>query len=270
MEVLEPRSLALCRRIAVGVEYDGTEYAGWQSQPGQRTVQDAVEAALSKVADEPVSVVCAGRTDAGVHAYGQVVHFDTTALRTNRSWILGANANLPRDVALTWAQPVDSSFHARFSANARRYRYLINDRSVRPSLDRHRVCWYHRSLNAERMGAAASHLIGEHDFSSFRALSCQAKSPVRTIYGLAVARRPIGVELEVCANGFLHHMVRNIAGVLMLIGAGRQPEEWVAELLEVRDRRRGGFTASPCGLYLAEVEYPREYGLPRPSSTTRS
>jgi tRNA pseudouridine38-40 synthase len=215
------------------------------------------------VANERVKVVCAGRTDAGVHAFAQVAHFDTDAQRNNRSWTLGANVNLPEDVSVLWARRVEHDFHARFSATARRYRYLIDDRAVRPAIQRFRVCWHHRALDVERMREAAQQLLGEHDFSSFRALSCQAASPVRRIDALVVARCRGLVVLDVKANGFLHHMVRNIAGVLIAIAAGRRPVEWVAELLDACDRRQGSFTASPHGLYLVEVEYPARYRLPR-------
>lgn len=250
-------------RIALGIEYDGSRYHGWQLQDGVTTVQACVEAALSRVADEPVRVVCAGRTDTGVHAAAQVVHFDTGAERTERSWVFGANANLPKDISVLWARPVPETFHARFKAERRRYRYVIFNRAVRPTFLQHRVSWEYRPLEAQRMAEAAVHLVGEHDFSSYRALACQAHSPVRTLYRLDVSREGELVLLDLEANGFLHHMVRNIAGVLMSIGAGEQPMAWSREVLEHRDRSLGGVTAPPFGLYLTGVDYPVEYALPR-------
>jgi tRNA pseudouridine38-40 synthase len=252
-------------RIALGIEYDGSQYAGWQSQKagqGVRTVQAEVEAALSRVADHRVEVVCAGRTDAGVHATAQVVHFDTGAQRTERAWVFGANANLPKDVCVLWAKPVADDFHARFSARRRSYRYVIYMRPVRPTFLAYRVTWDHRALAADRMRAAAQFLLGEHDFSSYRAVACQAKSPVRTLYRLDVTTQGPFIFLDVEANAFLHHMVRNIAGVLMTIGAGEQPPEWAREVLEARDRTAGGITAPPYGLYLTDVHYP-DHDLPR-------
>lgn len=249
-------------RIAFGVEYDGTEFNGWQKQHGVRTVQECVERALSAVADHEVEVTCAGRTDAGVHGLGQVIHADVAARRTLRSWVLGANSNLPRDVSILWAQPVDERFHARFSALRRRYRYVILNRMVRPGLQRHRVCWIHRPLDERRMAKAAEHLLGEHDFSSFRAVACQAKHPVRTLYRLDVTRRGEYVVLDVEANGFLHHMVRNIAGVLIAIGEGEREVDWAREVLEARDRTLGGVTAPAAGLYFVGAQYPEEFGIP--------
>ena len=250
-------------RFALGVEYDGSGFSGWQLQKhGERTVQEVVEQALSAVADHPVRIYCAGRTDTGVHASGQVVHFDTEAERSERSWVFGANANLPKDVAILWARPVDESFHARFSALRRRYRYVIYTRPVRPTFLAYRVTWSYRKLDEKRMHKAAQHLVGEHDFSSYRALACQAKSPVRTLYRLDVIREGNFIFLDLEANGFLHHMVRNIAGVLMAIGSGEQETCWSKEVLELRDRALGGVTAPPYGLYLTGVEYPAEYELP--------
>jgi tRNA pseudouridine38-40 synthase len=249
-------------RIALGIEYDGSGFSGWQFQEGVPTVQRCLEAALSKVADHPVRVICAGRTDAGVHATGQVVHFDSDAPRAMRSWVYGANANLPRGVSVLWAQTVHSGFHARFAALRRSYRYIFFNRSVRPTFLFERVTWEYRPLDAERMAQAARPLLGEHDFSSYRALECQAKHPVRRLYCLNVTRQRELVILDVQANGFLHHMVRNIAGVLSAIGAGERPVEWASELLAQRDRRAGGVTAPPHGLYLTRVEYPDEFELP--------
>ena len=250
-------------RIALGVEYDGTAFYGWQVQPRVRTVQETLEAALSRVADHPVRVHCAGRTDAGVHALAQVVHFDTTARRTERAWVLGSNVNLPGDCAVGWARPVDRDFHARFSASARHYRYRILTRPTRSALERERALWVHRPLDLARMQEAATVLVGEHDFSSFRALGCQAKSPVRRVHYLELKAVVGGIELSVGANGFLHHMVRNIVGVLLAIGRGEAAVEWPRELLEVRDRTRGGVTAPPQGLYFVRVDYPAGFGLPQ-------
>lgn len=251
-------------RIAMGVEYDGTAFHGWQLQRGARSVQGDVEAALARVANHEVRVHCAGRTDTGVHATNQVIHFDSDAERSERSWIFGCNANLPRDVVITWAKPVDESFHARFSALRRRYRYVIYSRPVRPTFLARRVTWDYRLLDLAQMRQAAEHLVGEHDFSSYRAYGCQAKSPVRTVHELALSRSESGeyIMLDIEANAFLHHMVRNISGVLMAIGAGEQSIDWTREVLEHRDRKLGGVTAPPYGLYLVGVEYPPEYGIP--------
>jgi pseudouridylate synthase I len=251
-------------RIALGVEYDGTSFCGWQVQQGVRTVQACVEQALSRVADHRVQVSCAGRTDAGVHATGQVVHFDTVARRSMRSWVLGTNVNLPRDVCVQWAVPVSEAFHARFSARTRRYHYLIATRTARPALKCSRVWWVHRSLNEKRMASATTYLKGEHDFSSFRALACQAKDPVRTVKRLDVSRHGKYFLIDIEANGFLHHMVRNIVGVLIAVGSGEQPPEWVRDVLAARDRRAGAVTAPAQGLYLVAVSYPEQFGLPEP------
>ncbi|MEW6353314.1 MAG: tRNA pseudouridine(38-40) synthase TruA [Pseudomonadota bacterium] len=251
-------------RVALGVEYNGTSFCGWQTQDGARTVQACVEQALTRVADHPVKVIAAGRTDAAVHAAGQVVHFDTTAVRSERSWVFGANTHLPHDVSVLWACPVSEDFHARFSARARHYRYVILNRAVRPALLNARVSWYYRPLDAARMSAAAAYLLGEHDFSSYRALACQAKSPVRTVHRLDVTRHGELVVIDIAANAFLHHMVRNIAGVLMSIGSGEHEPVWAREVLEARDRTLGGVTAPPQGLTLMAVEYPEAFGLPQP------
>ncbi len=250
-------------RLAMGVEYDGGGFHGWQTQrPGVRTVQDCVEAALSRVADHPVKVHCSGRTDTGVHAEGQVIHFDTRASRPRRSWVLGGNTFLPPDICIRWARPVCTDFHARFSAQGRHYRYDILNRPTRPALGRGRVVWVHRPLDAERMHRAGQVLVGRHDFSSYRALGCQAKSPVREVFYLRVTRAGERIRLEIGANGFLHHMVRNIAGVLIAIGKGEHPVGWAAEVLALRDRTLGGVTAPPQGLSLVRVDYPARFGLP--------
>ncbi|HHO67420.1 MAG TPA: tRNA pseudouridine(38-40) synthase TruA [Gammaproteobacteria bacterium] len=248
-------------RLACGIEYDGSGFSGWQRQPGSRTVQGEVERALSYVADHPVELACAGRTDAGVHATAQVVHFDSDAPRSERSWLLGANANLPDDVRLLWVQPVAEDFHARFAATARRYRYVILNRPVASALERGRTTWERRPLDETRMAAGARHLLGEHDFSSFRALACQAKHPVRTVHRLDVSRSGPYLYLDVEANAFLHHMVRNIAGVLMAVGRLEEPPDWVAQVLAHRDRTRGGVTAPADGLYLVGVTYPDKFGI---------
>lgn len=252
-------------RIAVGVEYDGRAYKGWQRQRhGVRTVQAVLEAALSQVAAQPVQVVCAGRTDTGVHATGQVVHFDVEVERTTRNWVLGANVNLPADVAVTWAKQMDETFHARFSAISRTYRYLILNRPTRSSLLAGRATWIHKPLDVAPMQLAARALLGTHDFSSYRAIGCQAKSPVRTVHQLGVERDGERITLQVHANAFLHHMIRNIAGVLMAIGRGERSAGWAAEILATRDRTQGGVTAPPDGLYFEQVEYPARYAIPPP------
>lgn len=250
-------------RIALGVEYDGSAFCGWQFQDHSPSVQGAVEQALSKVADHPVRVFCAGRTDTGVHATEQVIHFDTNAERPMRSWVFGANANLPKEVAILWATPISEEFHARFSAKRRSYRYVICNRPVRPTFLAWRTTWEYRPLDVERMAAAGRFLIGEHDFTSYRAQGCQAKSPVRTVYRLNVTRSNELIFIDIEANAFLHHMVRNIAGVLMAIGAGERPVEWAQQVLEQRDRALGGVTAMPSGLYLTGVHYPPPFDLPR-------
>jgi tRNA pseudouridine38-40 synthase len=250
-------------RIAMGVEYDGRAFHGWQAQDHVRTVQGELERAIGKVADHAVRVHGAGRTDAGVHAIEQVVHFDTEARRSARSWVLGTNVNLPADVNILWVRPVSSEFHARFRAVARHYGYLIVSRPTRSSLMRDRAVWVLRTLDLDRMRRAAADLVGEHDFSSFRALGCQARSPVRRVHYLDLERRGQVLELRIGADGFLHHMVRTIAGVLMAIGSGDKPASWVRELLHLRDRTRGGVTAPPHGLYFLRADYPARFGLPQ-------
>ena len=257
-------------RMALGVSYDGQNDLGWQSQPSGNTVQDRLEAALAQFATQPISTLCAGRTDAGVHADEQVVHFDTAACRTERAWVLGTNVNLPPDVAVRWACPVDSRFHARFEAKARHYRYLIMVRATRSPLQRDRAVWSHRPLDIERMREAGQALVGVHDFSSFRAVACQAKSPIRHLHYLELSETDGLIQLRVGANGFLHHMVRNIAGVLMTIGRGEASVEWTRELLELRDRRLGGVTAPPQGLYFVRADYPEAFQLPSGSAPAPS
>jgi tRNA pseudouridine38-40 synthase len=253
-------------RLAMGVEYDGSSYHGWQLQKsGVRSVQQQIEQALGKVAAHPVRVFCAGRTDTGVHGEGQVIHFDTPAVRSLRGWVLGTNVNLPDDVNINWVHEVSDEFHARFSATSRSYRYVILNRPTRSAIWRDRAVWIHHVLDEVRMQQAAESLVGTHDFSSYRAIGCQAKSPVRTVTNLTVNRINDRVVIEITANAFLHHMVRNIAGVLMTIGRGDQPVEWSREVLDHRDRTLGGVTAPPQGLYLVDVDYPAEFGLPSAS-----
>lgn len=249
-------------RYALGLEYEGSGFAGWQSQLHAVSVQSVVEAALSAVADHPVAVHAAGRTDAGVHAAIQVVHFDTSAQRTERGWTLGANTHLPDAVCALWAHAVPDSFHARYSALARTYRYVILNRLSRASLMHHRVSWVRYALDHERMHAAAQALVGQHDFSSFRAAECQSRTPVRQLHAITVERAADVVTITVTANAFLHHMVRNIAGVLIAIGRGQRSVEWCAEVLAVRERAQGGVTAVPHGLYFAGIRYAPEFQLP--------
>lgn len=250
-------------RIAMGVEYDGSSFHGWQLQKsGVDTVQGRLETAVSAVAAEPIRIYCAGRTDAGVHGLGQVVHFDTSAIRSERNWLLGTNVNLPDEVNINWVKPVADDFHARFSATSRSYRYVILNRSSRSAIWRNRAVWVHHLLDEKLMHIAAQGLLGTHDFSSYRAIGCQAKSPVRTITRLEVSREADRVIIEISANAFLHHMVRNIAGVLMAIGKGEQPIDWSRQVLEHRDRTLGGVTAPPQGLFLVDVGYPDSFELP--------
>jgi tRNA pseudouridine38-40 synthase len=262
MAPADSANAASTRRIALGVEYLGTQYCGWQYQHHALSVQQVLERALEQVADQQVRVHCAGRTDAGVHATGQVVHFEPPVERPERAWTLGVNANLPDDVAVRWARPVEADFHARFSAVARHYRYLILRRPVRSALWHQRALWTHRSLAVALMQEAAAALVGRHDFTSYRALACQAKSPVRTLHYLDLVERGDLLELRVGADGFLHHMVRNLVGVLLAIGRRDRPASWAAELLTLKDRARGGVTAPAHGLYLVRVDYPATFGLP--------
>ncbi len=250
-------------RIAIGIEYSGVPFAGWQRQGHAYTIQQVIEEALSKVADHPVSAVAAGRTDAGVHAMQQVAHFDTSAERQTRSWLLGVNSNLPSDVALRWVLPVSDEFHARFRAMRRRYRYVIHCRLTHSPLYLNRVTWVHHELDVARMALAATYFVGTHDFSSYRAQECQAKSPVKTVHELRVERRGEFIVLDIEADGFLHHMVRNIAGVLIAIGMGKEPPEWAKAVLEARNRALGGVTARPEGLYFVQPTYPDEFNIPR-------
>ena len=249
-------------RIALGLEYDGTAYNGWQRQRTGEGVQACVEAALTLVANESIEVICAGRTDTGVHASGQVVHFDTHSERDSRGWLLGANSNLPDDVSVIWARPVVDSFHARFSATSRSYRYRILNRLERSALHRHRAWWVYDPLDAERMHTAAQALVGRHDFSAYRAAGCQASTPIREVTAISVARDRDWITLDVSANAFLQHMVRNIAGTLLAIGRSDESVDWAGEVLASGDRKRGGAAAPPHGLTLVGVSYPDEFDLP--------
>lgn len=249
-------------RIALGVEYDGMGFEGWQSQPHGRTVQDALERALEKIAGVPLSAVCAGRTDAGVHALGQVAHVDTEVSRPLTAWVRGVNTFLPPGVAVTWAHVVDEEFHARFSARSRAYRYLLLNHPVRPALMQGKVGWFHGPLDLKAMEQGARYLLGEHDFSSFRAAECQAKSPIKTLYQADIRRNGDLLSFDFRASAFLHHMVRNLVGSLLFVGKGVRPPEWIAELLEARDRTLAAPTFAPGGLYFMGVEYDECWRLP--------
>lgn len=255
-------ALLVFMRIALGIEYDGTEFSGWQRLTHGETVQGALERALSFVAAHPVEVTCAGRTDAGVHGRCQVVHFDSEVERDMRGWTLGASSNLPSTVAVLWAQRVDPTFHARFSARSRRYRYRILNRQVRAALDARYVTWERLPLDAARMHEAAQALVGEHDFTAFRAISCQAAHARRQMLALSVRREDEQVIVEIEANAFLHHMVRNIVGSLLPIGRGEQPVRWMRELLEGRSREVAGPTAPASGLTFLGPRYEAQWGLP--------
>jgi tRNA pseudouridine38-40 synthase len=249
-------------RIALGLEYCGRTFTGWQSQADARGVQDALERALAVIADAPVRTIAAGRTDAGVHATMQVVHFDVDADRPGSAWVRGVNSNLPADVAVLWARRAAPAFHARFDAVARHYTYLLCVRDVRPALSNGRLGWYHRSLDVAAMQAAAGALTGTHDFSAFRAAECQAKSPIRTLAELSIVATDGYLRLDFCANAFLHHMIRNIVGALVYVGAGKHPPAWVGELLAERDRTRAAPTFAPDGLYFTGADYDAKWDLP--------
>ena len=249
-------------RIALGIQYQGSQYSGWQRQKHSSSVQQTVEEALSYVADQDISLSCAGRTDSGVHAVEQVVHFDTEVERSQRSWVLGANTRLPDDIRLLWAQGVSEDFHARFKALARQYRYVIYNGQVRSAIFPRLSCWRHGRLDHLRMNAAAQALMGEHDFTSFRAAGCQAKSPIREVLQVSVQRQEDMVYLDIKANAFLHHMVRNIAGSLIEIGKGDHPVEWIEQLLIAKDRNQAAMTSDAEGLYFIKAFYPAEFHLP--------
>lgn len=249
-------------RIALGVEYNGHGFYGWQMQPDVVTVQGALEEALSKVANEPIHLYCAGRTDASVHATGQVVHFDTRAKRHIDAWIWGTNAYLPSSVVVRWSRHVDYRFHARFTAISRRYRYVIYNHPIRPAILCHRASWHYYPLDVARMQEAGQFLLGEQDFSSFRSSQCNSKTPMRNVTDFIVFRQGDFVILEIEANAFLHHMVRNIAGSLMKVGSGLREPQWMQEVLNAKSRRVAAETAPPDGLYLIQVGYPEPYIFP--------
>ena len=252
----------MLRTYAALVEYDGSQFKGWQLQNTVATVQQAVEAAISKVADEQTRVHCAGRTDTGVHATGQVIHFQTHRERDGYSWLRGINSNLPKSVSMPWIKEVDNDFHARFSAISRQYRYIYYLRRISPAILKSYVTWEYRNLDIFRMRKAAQYLIGKHNFNAYRSVACQAKSPIRTIEFIEVQQQREFVYFDIKADGFLHHMVRNIAGVLAAIGCDEKSIFWANEILESEDRSQGGVTAPPNGLYLTNVNYPDEFKLP--------
>ena len=250
-------------RIALGVEYDGSQYFGWQSQAGGHTVQDALQLALSGIANERILVVAAGRTDTGVHAQEQVVHFNTNVVRPLTAWVRGVNALLPNSIAVLWAHTVPEEFHARFSAQARSYRYLLINRSVRNAMQHGKAGWFHAPLNVEKMREAAQHLLGEHDFSALRAAECQAKSPIKNLAQLDIKKQGNAIVFDLSANAFLHHMVRNIIGCLVYVGKGKHPPQWMREVLEGRERSLAAPTFAPDGLYLRRVTYDVKWELPQ-------
>lgn len=249
-------------RWAMGVEYDGTHFCGWQQQPQLRTVQGELERALSLVADATITAVCGGRTDAGVHAHGQVAHFDTDVRRSMRAWVLGTNAHLPRQASVSWVRPVPQFFHARYSALRRHYRYSILNRAARSAMHEGRTTWIHAPLDTERMQAGAVHLLGEHDFSAFRAAECQSNSPIRRVDRLQIERSGELVHIDIAANAFLHHMVRNMMGALIAVGQGKYPPDWLAEVLRARSRAMAAPTFPPDGLYFLGPSYESHWGLP--------
>ncbi len=253
-------------KIALGVSYNGSQFHGWQRQPDCRTVQGDLEQALSHVADCPITLQGAGRTDTGVHATGQVIHIDCEVQRSTRAWVFGVNSRLPHDVSVVWAKQVDEQFHSRFSALARTYYYYIHNHPVRSSLFAHHLTWQYRPLDADAMHQAAQHLLGEQDFASFRSIQCQSKTSMRCIHEINVSRHGDLVVLSVKANAFLHHMVRNVVGTLMTVGVGKQEPDWIKQVLAAKNRCHAGETAPAYGLYLVHVDYPPEPALPNPIS----
>ncbi|MFK8258066.1 tRNA pseudouridine(38-40) synthase TruA [Erwinia sp. AnSW2-5] len=251
-------------KLALGIEYDGSRYYGWQRQQEVRSVQEKLEIALTKVANHPVEVVCAGRTDAGVHGTGQVVHFETTSQRKDAAWTLGVNTHLPADIAVRWVKAVPDDFHARFSATARRYRYMIYNQRLRPAILGGGITHFYHPLDVEKMQRAGQCLLGENDFTSFRAVQCQSRTPMRNVIHLNVSRYGAYVVVDIKANAFVHHMVRNIVGSLMEVGCGNQSEGWIAELLAAKDRKLAAATGRAEGLYLVAVDYPTRFEIPRP------
>ncbi len=252
-------------KIVLSIAYDGFGYHGWQTQKNIVTVQETVEKALSRIADQPLTIHCAGRTDSGVHAENQIIHFETTAERPLDAWVLGGNSYLPDTISINWSHQTNDEFHARYSATARSYRYIIYNDRRRSALNFRQATHVYEPLDAHKMHSAAQHLIGEHDFSSFRAAGCQSNTPWRCIHNINVVRERNRVIIRVTANAFLHHMVRNIAGVLISIGSGKQSTEWTQELLAIKDRSKAAATALPNGLSLTEVSYPSTFNLPPPT-----
>lgn len=250
------------KKYAACIEYNGTAYCGWQRLSHAPSVQEEVEKALSFVANHKIDLTCAGRTDSGVHGLGQVVHFESDADRSIKAWQMGCNANLPDDISLSWIQTMSDDFHARFSAISRRYRYIILNRKIRPALLDKKVCWFRDKLDYGLMDEAANYLLGENDFSSFRASACQAKHAMRDLQEISINRQGDYVTIDIVANAFLHHMVRNIVGSLFEVGTKRKSPEWFNELLQIKDRTKAGITAPACGLYFVSVKYPDEFQLP--------
>jgi tRNA pseudouridine38-40 synthase len=253
----------MAMRIALGVEYDGSGYNGWQSQPDVPNVQDVLQMALSDIAGESIAILAAGRTDTGVHALEQVVHFDTSIDRPLTAWVRGTNAFLPKDIAVLWAHPVPDEFHARFSAQARSYQYVLINRPSRAAVHHGKVGWFHLPLDVTAMREAAQHLLGEHDFSAFRSSQCQAKTPVKNLARLDIQQQGDTIIFNLTANAFLHHMVRNILGCLLYVGKGKYPQGWVREVLESRERKFAAPTFAPDGLYLRHIAYAAKWGLPQ-------
>lgn len=250
------------QRIALGIEYDGANYSGWQKQHHCPSIQTHLEKALSQIATVPISVICAGRTDARVHASGQIIHFDTPVLRQNIAWIKGVNTHLPHDIRVLWAKEVDSAFNARRSAISRRYCYVIVNRPISPGILRQGASWVREALDETLMQEGAQYLLGTHDFNAFRATQCQAKSSVRNVTAINVKRQGSNIIIDISANAFLHHMVRNITGTLLMVGQKKYPPVWVKEVLASKDRKAAGFTAPPQGLYLIKVCYPSHFEIP--------
>lgn len=253
------------QRYSMQVEYIGTKFSGWQRQPDRRCVQSELEKALSSIANQRIDIVCAGRTDSGVHSLGQIVHFDTSAQRDLRSWLLGVNSLLPEDVSIAWIKDVPNTFHARFSAVARSYRYLILNTLSRSALYANHALWNYHELDAELMHMAAQSFLGEQDFSSIRGADCQSNTPFRNVHEISVARENDWIIIDVKANAFLHHMVRNIVGSLLNVGLGKKPIDWVSDMLSKKDRKAAGVTASAHGLYFLKAHYPEQFMLPEVS-----